>query len=382
MAQIYFLTNRGVSRQSARVLQLVANQVIAGDKHVATDQKRHRQEYFYAVIDRTGAILETSPSPPFVHGSLTQLITQVVSTNQPGGTVEYQTETYRFERAVSPTNGNIVLVFSNYEADKEILAQLLHALVVTGFIALILVFIGGLFMAERALVPIRNAWRRQKNFAADASHELRTPLAVIQTNLELVLGNPDSTIESQANWLENIQTETHRMTRLVDDLLFLARADSDQEILQMDSFLLNRAVHDALTPLEPVAANNEIALKFLLATDASYYGDETRIKQLAVILVDNAIKYTPAGGAVTVEVKNSERGLELIVSDTGVGIERENLGKVFERFYRVDKSRSRADGSSGLGLSIAQWIASKHRGIIKVNSTPGQGTTFQVILPK
>ncbi|MGE5415852.1 MAG: sensor histidine kinase [Acidobacteriota bacterium] len=239
-----------------------------------------------------------------------------------------------------------------------------------------------MFLAERSLIPIRYSWQRQRDFVADASHELRTPLASMQTNLDLVIGNPEDSVESQIRWLKNIQAEGQRMTKLVDDLLFLARADSDQEMLDMRSFPLHTALKDALQPLEAVAASQEIEFIISIEPEIEFNGDETRIKQLAVILVDNAIKYTPAGGKVEFELKETDRNLEIIVSDTGEGIEQEHLGRVFERFYRIDKARSRHSGGSGLGLSIAQWIVAEHHGTIKVVSHPGQGTTFRVILPR
>jgi len=237
-------------------------------------------------------------------------------------------------------------------------------------------------MAERALVPIRLSWQRQRDFVADASHELRTPLAVMQTNLELVLGNPDETIESQSRWLNNIHAEGQRMAKLVDDLLLLARADSSQELMEMQYFPLHLALKDALQPFEAVAVSSGIELETSLESEITFYGDEARLKQLAVILVDNAIKYTPPGGRVNIELKDQERNVEIVVSDTGEGIEQKYLKRVFERFYRVDKARSRQTGGNGLGLAIAQWITTEHQGSIKISSGPGKGTTFRVILPK
>lgn len=380
--QIYFLTDQGVSQESDRMLQAVAFQVVNGVPPKITEMHRHRFNYFYVILGPTGDLLESSPSPPFVPAALQELTRTAITSKQARGLLEYEDETFRFQAVRSFRNGNTVVVFANNESNEGALKRLLAALAFTGLAALVLVIIGGRFMADRALIPVKNAWQRQREFVADASHELRTPLAVIQTNLELVRGNPEGTVESQDRWLDNIQAETHKMAHLVDDLLFLARADSDQEILCMSRFSMPAALQEALQPLEPLAASRKVELNLNLEEQVDFYGDESRIKQLAVILLDNALKYTPARGQVRVELKALERQVELLVSDSGEGIAGEELDKIFERFYRVDKSRGRENNGSGLGLAIAKWIVSQHHGSIKVASEPGKGATFKVILPR
>lgn len=383
MGQVYFLTQRDINQQITNLMQLVANQVSSGDLQPLADIKHHRLNYFYVIVGPSGAITSISPfPPPPVPGGLADLIDKALQTAQMRGIVRQGKEVYTFQKAVSQQNSGTVLVFSNNEANEETMDHLLGALALTGCIALALVIFGGWFMAEKALIPIKNSWQRQKDFTADASHEMRSPLAVIQTNLDLVMGNQDKTVGSQNRWLENIQTETGRMTRLVDDLLFLARADSDQETLHMNMFPLLPAIREALRPLEPLAASHNINL--LIPDEADIYlnGDETRIKQLVVILIDNAIKYTPTGGTVKLEVSKPDHHVEIIVTDTGEGIDPNNLDRVFERFYRGDKARNRQNGGTGLGLAIARRIVFMHRGNIQASSSPGKGTTFRVTLPR
>lgn len=382
MGQVYLLTVRDIAQQSNNLLQLIASQVSVGDTQPVNDSRHHHLNYFYVIISPSGDVVSTFPTPlPPISDGLNALVESTLHASQPNGIIVLHKETYVYQKAPVQRNDTTVLVFASNDANEETLAHLLGALGITGAVALALVFFGGLFMAERALIPIKNSWQRQKDFTADASHEMRTPLAVIQTNLDLVMGNNDKTVESQAHWLENIQAETGRMTRLVNDLLFLARVDSDQETLNMAVFALHTAIQEAIRPLEPLAVSSGINLQLNISPEIQFYGDETRIKQLVVILIDNAIKYTPPGGTVTLELKELDRQVEISVSDTGEGIDQENLNKIFERFYRGDKARSRQGGGTGLGLSIAQWIVTKHRGTIKATSSAGDGSTFSAILP-
>jgi signal transduction histidine kinase len=216
---------------------------------------------------------------------------------------------------------------------------------------------------------------------ADASHELRTPLAVINTNLELVLGNADETVVSQSKWLGAIQSEIQRMSKLVSDLLFLARSDSD-ETIPMTAFDLSAALHQAVAPFVPFAASKCIDLASSIEPNVLFCGSEGRIKQLIDILIDNAIKHSTAGDKVELKMNTGHSTIEIAVSDTGEGIPDGHLELIFERFYRVDRSRSRDYGGAGLGLSIADCIVKEHGGTINVSSTAGQGAVFTVTFAK
>jgi signal transduction histidine kinase len=231
------------------------------------------------------------------------------------------------------------------------------------------------------MAPIKKSWQRQQDFVADASHELRTPLTVVQLNLELVKGNPEETVASQSKWLDYSLLETQRMSKLVDDLLFLARADSQQLTLEIKQFSLDTALRGVIESFRPLAETSGILLESSLDSEITYSGDAFRIKQLLVILLDNALKYTPSGGQVTLGLQNWDTFVEITVSDNGEGIEPEHLAKIFERFYRVDKARSQQKEGTGLGLAIGDWIIQSHHGQVKVSSSPGEGTTFVISLP-
>lgn len=386
MTGIYALMIRSMRQGSDQLMRLIASDVGSSPETYITRPKwqRQRLNYFYVKVNNSGDILETAQNIPVPREQLKTLIKEALSHAEQSGTIGRRKhgEHYRFFKAPLKNGQGITIVFLNSESEDRVIGHLLGAFTVTGLGGAALALLGSLFMANRALVPIKKSWERQKDFVADASHELRTPLAVIQTNLAIVRGNPNDTVESQMKWLENIQAESEFMAKLIDDLLFLARTDSQQKLMNMEYFPLSPALKEALTSFEPVAARKDIKITSSIEPQITFYGDQTRIKQLAAILLDNAIKYTPPGGEVNFELKDINNGVEITVSDTGEGIAKEHLDKIFNRFYRVDKARSRESGGTGLGLSIAEWIVKEHHGSIRVFSTPGTGTIFSVTLPK
>jgi signal transduction histidine kinase len=306
----------------------------------------------------------------------------VLASKKNKGIIELNEDTFRFVKTSIENGLGTYIIFIDTHAEHEMLSMLLIVLILAGMGGLILVFFGSLFMANRSLIPIKEAWNRQKDFVADASHELRTPLSVIETTIDLLSNRREYTIESQIKWFENIQTENKRMTKLVSDLLLLARADSEQPTLEAKTFSLHSALLEAYIPFEALALRSGIYLETFIGQQIEFWGDEDKIKQLVVILVDNAIKHTPSGGSVSMILKDLGDSVEICVIDTGEGICEEHINKIFQRFYRVDKSRSRKEGSIGLGLSIAELIIKQHHGYIKVDSAKGKGSTFSILLPK
>ncbi|WPC43720.1 sensor histidine kinase [Clostridium sp. JS66] len=248
---------------------------------------------------------------------------------------------------------------------------------------MILVFCMSTLLSKVVLKSIQAAWQRQLDFTADASHELRTPLAVMLTNLEVVLDNTEETVSSQIIWLENAMNETKRMAALVDDLLTLSRADTNEQMLNLETFNLAYMIEETLKPYYPIGEKQGIEIVFnnKLKNSLDFYGDQKRIQQLIVILIDNALKHMGCLGRITVEVEINRKQIELQVKDTGEGINKEDLKKIFNRFYRVDKANSRKRGGSGLGLAIAKWIVESHKGTIEVKSETGIGTAFKIKLP-
>lgn len=228
------------------------------------------------------------------------------------------------------------------------------------------------------LARIEELFRAQQRFVADVSHELRSPLTAVRGNLDLLKRGAVDDPEERAQVVDAIDSETARMSRLVSDLLLLARQDSGVPIarhpVELDTLLLD-IYRQALVIAKGV--------KVTLGSEdqAIILGDRDRLKQVLLNLVDNAIKYTPQGGEVTLSLVKDENWVKIAVQDTGIGIAAENMPNLFDRFYRVDKARSRDAGGTGLGLAIARSVVDAHNGKITVESQPGKGSTFTVWLP-
>ncbi len=269
----------------------------------------------------------------------------------------------------------------NTNSEKELLDRLLLIIAIGCGIGIICAVVSGYFLAGRALVPIKKAWEKQQQFVSDASHELRTPLAVIQAKTDLLFRSPSASIKDKIVDVSTISNESRRLSKLVGNLLTLARSDSDQIEVKKQLFRLDELLADIVQQYEEIVSFQEKSL-ILDSTEAiSFMGDKERIHQLVVILLDNAIKFTKEGGEIRLSCSQNHSSVLLHVKDTGIGIKEKDIPKVFDRFYQGDKSRTNAEGT-GLGLSIAKWIIDKHHGKVKVMSSIGKGTSFEITFPK
>lgn len=342
--------------------------------------KRPGPGTFFVKIDQAGRIVLTSSYSPLSEADLVALVGQTRKAGKTSGSVVFSQIEYLYRVAPLPGSQGAFLVFQDFRPELNMLRLLVTAVGLAGLACVVLSLLVSFFMADRAMIPIKKAWQQQTEFLADASHELRTPLAIVQTNLEIVRSNPTETVQSQERWLTNIHEETVAMAKLIDSLLFLARADAHQQLLAKDRFSLGSAVAAAAEAFRPLAAAKGVTLEILPGAEVNVRGDETKLRQVVGILLDNAIRHTPSGGRVALALEPSHQGILLSVSDTGEGIGPEHLGNVFRRFYQVDPSRSH--GGAGLGLAIAKWIVESHGGSITVASTVGEGTVFTIWLPK
>ena len=229
------------------------------------------------------------------------------------------------------------------------------------------------------LARIEAAFKRVTEFTADASHELRTPLAVIQTTAELMQIQPRSVEEHLRAW-HRVSTETERTSGLISDLLTLARADAGKSDLDFGAVDIMQVVHQCEEEMRVLADGKGLSLS-VAGSAGEVRGDADALHRVICILLDNAIKYTAAPGEVRLEVIDDGQA-RISISDSGAGINTEDLAQIFERFYRVSKDRSRKTGGTGLGLSIARSIVERHGGEIRAESTPGKGSRFTIILPK
>ncbi|MDP9729079.1 sensor histidine kinase [Alicyclobacillus tolerans] len=286
---------------------------------------------------------------------------------------------------------DILMVAQDDRVELSVLNNLKTVIFLVGLAGMLISTLAGFFLANRVLRPIRAAWQRQLEFVADASHEMRTPLAVIQSNLNIAMGHTDESILDNLEWLNNAHSETRRLSKLVTDLLTLARSDSEKLPLQIQTLSIEE-VFDKVTDLySSIVEMNGIRYRSEIAASAAHQyfsGDADRIQQLLLILLDNARKFTPAGGEIALIAERSRNHLLIQIKDTGRGIAPEDLPRVFDRFFTGDASRTRETSNetgvsgTGLGLSIAKWIVEAHKGKISITSEGlGLGTTVTIELP-
>jgi heavy metal sensor kinase len=249
--------------------------------------------------------------------------------------------------------------------------------------------LGGLARVINALLARLDAsFEQQRRFMADASHELRTPVAIMRSETEVALSQQERSNGELRESLAIVKDETRRLTRIVEDLFTLARADAGQYKLTSKEFYLDELAAEVAHSVRTLVAERELTLQLDATQEMPICGDENLLRRLLLNLLDNAIKHTQRGGAVIISCKREAIRYVITVSDTGVGIPAEAQPHIFDRFYRADSSRLRAeeDGAgltsgAGLGLSIARWIAEAHDGTLELLHSSNEGTVFQLILP-
>lgn len=287
--------------------------------------------------------------------------------------LNYRVYTKYFDSNNGP---GVVQVYQNTMNEEIIWSFLKTVLFLFGSTGMVILLCISYIFTGQALRPIKETWKRQKEFIADASHELRTPLTVIQTNLDVVLCDDEGTVGENEIWLDNAYSETRVMAKLIDQLLTLAKADANEEKLDLSEISLSEIVENVCANMEIIAHNKKIDFELINNEDILIKGDYDKIRRMVVILIDNAIKYTEIG-KVTIKLYTDRNKKVLTVEDTGIGISKSDIDRIFDRFYRADKARHR-EGGTGLGLSIAKWIADIHKFTLTVESIIDEGTKFTV----
>jgi len=265
------------------------------------------------------------------------------------------------------------------EQAKRITSQNLDARLEIGRAASELTLLAASF--NELLSRLDQSFEAMRRFVQDASHELRTPLAVIRGEADVALSR-DRTAAEYRESLATIQQESQRLSRLVDDLLNLARADAGRVQLRMEELYLNDLVAECCRSVQPLAAARQIELECRATGDVPFRGDEMLLRRMVINLLDNAVRYTQPGGKVCATLEPQAADVRIRIADTGIGIAPEATERVFERFYRADESHSRQQDGFGLGLSIVKWIAESHHGGVELSSQPGAGSTFTVRLAR
>jgi signal transduction histidine kinase len=328
------------------------------------------------LLDSTGTAIKPATASPWVRSGARQAA-QDGSFNDEMGLEGEHTLSLHAQRFRLASGQTLVAVAVADEVElAERFAALIAAFGGAAVAAVVLVLAGGYFLVRKSTEPVERSMAHTRRFMADAAHELRTPISVLRTRAEVALQAP-RTPDAYESTLRGMGHEAQRLGRVVDDLLTLARADAGERPVQRERFFLDDVVIDAALSVRTLAHAAGVSLLVDEFEETPVVGDAGLVRELVVVLLDNAVKFTPTGGSVRVRVQPDPQPT-LTVEDSGCGISADQLPHVFERFYRGDPSRQR-DGGAGLGLSIARWIASVHGARLKLDSEPGSGTRATVI---
>lgn len=274
------------------------------------------------------------------------------------------------------------LAFVDVTTEHEIVDSFQNRLVWIFALSEIALLLMAVALTRANMRPIMRAWSQQRTFVADAAHEFKTPMTVIQNNLERMLERPNDTVMDQVENVANALTEVRHLNNLTGDLLTLSQADADVPLFAFADMDLAKVAREVGDIFEFTAEEKGQTLRVDVPETLPIVGDAQRLRQLLVILTDNAQKYAGEGADVTISATQTNSSIKLQVSDTGKGVPDADKQRLFDRFYRVDKARSRSTGGHGLGLAIAKWVIQGHRGTIEVLDNQPHGTIFSMTLPK
>jgi signal transduction histidine kinase len=287
-------------------------------------------------------------------------------------------------RLIDPVTGRSagVIELGAYVGDRTTaLDRLLYLLVVCGSLGLLFAVLSGIFLAHRSLRPVRLAYIRQQDFVANASHELRTPLTMVRADAEVLLRDREHLTDDQIAILEDVVLEASHMASLATSMLELARLDAGKLRVDKEVIDLTALGQQMARRAESLAHDRDVTILVDGGPPVLIFGDPLLVEHVLLILIDNAIKYNHPGGKIFLRAGVEEREAVVEVRDTGIGIAQEHIPHLGERFYRVDKARSREAGGAGLGLSIVRSVVADHGGTFSLASEPGVGTTARLTFP-
>ena len=386
-----------------------------------------------AIFDSHGRLLSEKSGPEILHvnwPSFDMIPDTSIKIFTLSGSQQNDTGLRVAVQRVNATTTNatyLLVVAQSLKANAEALMRLRRIFSLAVPIALVLAGLGGFFLARKALAPVATMSERarrisadnlgerlpvanprdelgqlastfnemltrlnasfdqQRQFMTDASHELRTPLSVMHTTAEVTLERPQRAESEYREALAMVDAQTCRLTRIVEHMFTLARADAGRHPLHESDFYLDELIGETARAARILAARVEVSVEVATAADVPFRGDEDLLRQMLLNLLDNAIRHTPAGGTVRVSLARFDSACEISVADNGAGIPTDAQPHIFERFYRADEARSRTDGNggigAGLGLSIARWIAEAHNGRLELRRSDKGGSLFVASLP-
>ncbi|MFR2534806.1 MAG: sensor histidine kinase [Clostridia bacterium] len=272
------------------------------------------------------------------------------------------------------------IAFLDITQQVDSLNRLIFTLVGIAILMLVAIYFISLYFAKRAISPIKEAWEKQKQFIENASHELKTPVASIKANTDVLLLDDAQTIGQQIKWIEYIKLETNKISNLINKMLNLAKIENEEQKSIKKAFNLSETLENSIITMEALAVEKQIEVEKEIEKDIILVQEEEIIKQILQILLDNAFKYVNINGKIKVILVKEKAIIKLSIQNTGVGISKEDLPYIFDRFYKTDKARTNSDNSYGLGLSIAKIALEKIGGKIITESKPNELTTFTILL--
>ena len=312
--------------------------------------------------------------------TLQNVVDKILKSGKDFGKVDISSSTYSYLKGNGPFG--VKIAFMERSMYDNMLFQLLKNLILIGFVSLIALLFISIYLTNKSIIPIKETFKKQKQFIDDASHELKTPLSIIKTNTSLILSHPDDTIKNQSKWINYINSQTDRMSELISEMLSLAKMDTAENKLPLSPINMSKIVESMILMFDAVLYENNIELETNISKNLFINGDKESLKKLFSVIMDNAIKHTNKNGNITVSLFSDKNKVKMIIRNTGEGIAQEHLERIFERFYRADSSRNRETGGYGLGLSIASSIVKQHKGKIYAKSKIGEFTSFIVEIPQ
>lgn len=335
-------------------------------------------------IDQNGNIMKQTQSfNTEVDKTILKNVAHAVLNNKVNsGIVTISDSSYSYLKSINLNTKITRIVFVDRSNYQNFLYQLLKSFLLVGLLSLVILFIISMYLTNKTIRPIKQAFDKQKQFIADASHELKTPLTIIKTNTSLILSNPDDSVKYQAKWINYINSQIDRMSKLIDEMLSLAKLDAQESNIILLPINISKIIESMILMFDAIIYENNLNLESDIKKDVFVHGDKENLKRLFSILMDNAIKHTNKNGTLSIKLFVDRNKVKIIVKNTGQGIAKENLEKIFDRYYRADNSRDRKTGGYGLGLAIAKSIVLKHKGKIYAQSTLNKNTSFIIELPK
>lgn len=312
---------------------------------------------------------------------ITAAVEKIIADDGDRGKLEIGNYKLRYMKKDNPKvmSGGGRLLFLDRTLEVSTINRMLFIFIIIGGVGVILIFGISVILANWTIKPVDKAWQQQKQFVADASHELKTPLTVISANTDVILSNENDIVKNQTKWLSYIKEETKRMTKLVNSMLYIAKYDSNEMKFIANPFNLSGILSSISLQFEALVFENGKILETDIQENINLKGDEDKIKQLINILLDNALKYSTENGIINISLsKDMKTGkISIVVSNSSDFISEDKIGKLFDRFYRLDDSRNRKTGGSGLGLNIAKSIVETHGATI--NAIHENGVTSFVV---